>query len=380
MVVGFLERYNANCISGWAKLPDDGLDSSLLVKIDGVVIAELAPDIERPDLENGGRGFRFDLPQGAAPTKVCKLEVCGKGSGRHIGNSPVIVLLAGEQDRNNVLVGKEGQLFLTNDTNRVIDQIQGKCQLQPEQLEKWRVFANELNEIEKKGIDCRFLVVPNKECVFDQQLPEGMALSPERPLFQILKIFQEQWQSYTASFCYPLEAQRDAVYGPNFTKGDTHWTTFGAWRAVEAIFADSHKEAVDNIRDELISTPPKYRYENADLLSKLGGNCIEPKPICPLNEKIKRTYNNGVINTDSQSVWECDTSLMPKKLLFFHDSFGLFMVPYLARMFGYVHTVWSPCLNEGIIARINPDIILIERVERFLVLPSSYEKWQLFAG
>lgn len=380
MVIGFLERYNANCIAGWSKLPSDGCDSSLLIKIDGVTLAEIKPDIERPDLDNGGLGFRLELEKGQASEKVCKLEVCAKDSGSHIGNSPVIVLLAGENDRNSVIVGKEGQLFLTNDTNRVIDQIQGSYQITPENLEKWRIFADKLNEIEQKGIDCRYLVVPNKECVFDRQLPDGITLSPQRPLFQVLNILEKQWSRFPDAFSYPLELLRTTPYGPNYTNGDTHWTTYGAWCAVESVFGVSHKEAIDRVRDEIVSAPPKFRYENADLLSKLGGDCIESKPVCPLAGKIRRTYDNGIINTDSQSTWECDEPILKKKILFFHDSFGLFMLPYLARLFGHVHTVWSPNLNEGIISKISPDIILIERVERFLVLPSTYEKWQLFGG
>jgi len=374
MITGFLERYNADCIAGWAVLPNEGADSSLLIKIDGKTIGEVKPDRERPDLDNGGQGFCLELTTGQAPNKVCKLEVCSKESGTQIGNSPVITILASEKDRKNVLVGKDGQLFLTNDTNRVIDQIKGELLLQTEQLEKWRLFANNLNEIEAKGIECHFLVVPNKECVFSNLLPNGIALSPHRPIFQIHEILEKHWWKFPVAFSYPLEILKDNRYGPNYTPGDTHWTTYGAWCAVESIFTGWYGEEINLLRKEIIASPAEFSYENADLLSKLGGNCVETKPLCPLTGRIYKTYDNGGVNTDSQTTWAFDSPEIKKKILFFHDSFGLFMVPYLARIFGQVHTVWSPNLNESIIVKTQPDMILIERVERFLVLPSMFDK------
>jgi len=42
---GFLEVYNAHTISGWAVLGPECGDKSLLVKIDGTLVAEVVPDL-----------------------------------------------------------------------------------------------------------------------------------------------------------------------------------------------------------------------------------------------------------------------------------------------------------------------------------------------
>jgi len=78
--------------------------------------------------------------------------------------------------------------------------------------------------------------------------------------------------------------------------------------------------------------------------------------------------DNGVINTGRQTQWQASPCELPKRVLFLHDSFGEAMIPYLTRLFGEVHAIWDSVLSEATIKTIAPDLIIVERIERFLIL------------
>jgi hypothetical protein len=65
-------------------------------------------------------------------------------AGKHLQNSPVVTSFA-ETDAQKVLRGRDGFLFLHNDTNAVQDQVQGRRRLTPSELDAWAGFFLELD-------------------------------------------------------------------------------------------------------------------------------------------------------------------------------------------------------------------------------------------
>ena len=84
------------------------------------------------------------------------------------------------------LLGKDGWIFLDRDTNHVVDQMTGKLILSDAQLDAWtEVVADRRNLLGRHGANHYFLVAPNKKAIYAEYGPDGLEISPWRPVFQL---------------------------------------------------------------------------------------------------------------------------------------------------------------------------------------------------
>jgi hypothetical protein len=293
-----------------------------------------------------------------------RVEAVLDGTTTQLHNSPVVTSFA-EEDARKVLQGRDGFLFLQNDTNGVLDQIQGRRRLTEGETEAWSEFFRALDaEAVARGAEAFYLVAPNKECVFADRLPEGIQLSEERPVRQLEGLVQRLGLRATR-LLYPLENLGRAAAHPAYPRGDSHWSDYGAMLALSALEA-ARGSAVAEME------PAEFRteYRNADLLSKLGGVCVEPQPVLRRAFTARLVADNGVVNTGRRRDWRSDAPKEAGRLLMAHDSFGEWLIPPLASRFAATTTVWSATVSRDLIAEVAPSVMLFERAERFLTTPA----------
>ena len=121
---GFLETYSTRRIAGWVQT-NGGTMPELDIRLDGLSVGSIVPNVTRTDLGSNARGFEFTPPADAFPRPVMQLEVCFAKSGRHLKNSPIRTGFQSGDDAK-VLRGRSDYLFLQNDLNNVLRQITGE--------------------------------------------------------------------------------------------------------------------------------------------------------------------------------------------------------------------------------------------------------------
>ncbi len=361
---GFLELYNRNRIAGWVASDRPGAPE-IRIRLDGQDVGAAVIGAPRRDIGPHAWTFSLDVPAEALTKPVMRVEAVVASSGAHLQNSPVVTSFS-EADARKVLRGRDGFLFLHNDTNAVQDQVQGRRRLSPAELDAWASFFLELDgAAAARGAKAFYLVAPNKECVFAERLPDGIALSEERPFRQLERLVTSLNLRATR-LVYPLDALRRQGPHPAYPAGDSHWSDYGAMVALAELEA---------ARTGAPAAPPptdafQVEYRNADLLSKLGGVCVEPQPVLRRSFKGRLVSDNGVVNTGRRWTWRSDEPAAEGRLLMLHDSFGDWIIPALAERFATTTTIWNASLERTVLEEVNPTVILFERAERFLTVPA----------
>jgi hypothetical protein len=362
-VWGFLELYNRNRVAGWVASNRDEAPE-IRIRLDGQDLGPARIGTRRGDVSSHAWSFSLDVPAAMLTKTVMRVEAVIAATGAHLTNSPIVTSFA-EDDGRKVLHGRDGFLFLQNDTNGVLDQVTAKRRLSRAELDAWAAFFEELDATAlSRGAAAYYLVAPNKECVHAERLPEGISVSEKRPYRQVEALVAKLGLKATR-LVYPLEAMRKAAAHPAYPRGDSHWSDYGAMLAIAEF---------DAVRGAAAEVPEagEYRteYRNADLLSKLGGVCVEPQPVLRRPGTARLVADNGVVNTGRRRDWKRDGA--EGRLLMAHDSFGDWLIPTLAGRYAATTTVWSPVLERALVTEVNPTTIMIERAERFLTVPSRF--------
>ncbi len=359
---GFLEQYNRRVVSGWVAAASEVAPPSLSLRIDDKHIATDTPHAPRSDIKPRGWAFSFDVPHDLDIASVATVAVQIADSREHIRNSPVTVSFL-DGDEKKVLRGKDGYLFLQNDTNAVLDQLTGKRPLTARELEAWRThFQNTERWTEQLGARIIELVAPCKASVLESYLPDDLEVSVARPVHQLIDAFDALGLS-RSELLYPLAELKALSDARAYSKGDTHWTDVGAAAVAERILARLGR--ADNAAAPTFQT----EFRNADLLGKLGGICVEQVPVAHFASKAQKVEDNGAKGNGRYQRYVSKHPAAEGRLLFAHDSFGEWLIPHLAVNFRETHCFWSPSVSEATIGAFLPEVILFERAERFIILP-----------
>ncbi len=273
------------------------------------------------------------------------------------------------QDRSRkYLRGKDGWIFLDHDRNRVMDQVRGELALGPDGVEAWRDFILERNEICRSlGAAHVMLVAPNKEVVYSEALPEDITVSEHRPVNQIIERLAQDGRS---DLLYPLDALLQAkAKALVFPKTDTHWTGFGAFVGYVTIAARLTAAGIPLTKPD----PSRLSFESVDLVGDLGIKLDPPVSAPTLSTRIRNpagrlVFDNGISNRGRLRVFiNRDTSL--PTCLMFGDSFGSNLLPFLKESFGVLVYVYGRAFDRELMKAYQPDVVLTEVVERFLIDP-----------
>ena len=363
---GALELYNVRRIAGWVAC-DQPVMPRVEVRIGGGAWKPAVVGGVRSDIKPFGWGFSLDVQRDDIIADVMKIEARIAFGGPALRFSGVTSSFRLD-DQGKVLKGKDGWLFLNNDTNGVISQITGKKILGDIEVQSWRGFFAEMANLSRAhNIQPSFLVAPNKESVYTKFLPDEISVSDHQPWHTVRAAAEEH--VHHLPFVYPgKQIELADASLPCYTRGDTHWTHWGAYIAF-----------VEWAKSLSLGISPDYRVVSdfgmevapTDLLPKLFGRCLEQKPVLRHAGHHKLVQTNGVINTGCVREFKSLSPTVDKKILVYHDSFMDWMIPYIASCFRESVFCWRHRVGRNEIAQYAPDVILIERAERFLFHPSE---------
>jgi hypothetical protein len=265
-----------------------------------------------------------------------------------------------------VLRGKNGRLFLDNDTNHALRQFTGDLLFTDRQLSDWRLLLEDrIAWVGTRGIPYFFLVPPNAYTVYPEDLPDGICAGPMRPVQQLIQHLEEAGSR--AHVIYPLDEIVAAKPNPDlYQKTDTHWSAYAAYIAYRSLA----REIVPRVPMHVV---PEHdvAYQEQLLMGDLGYK-VEPKEKSVLMTAIVRqppvrsVSDNRVLNTGMKIVTECSEA-PPLTCILLGDSFAAMLFPFLGssfRRFVFAHT---PNLDYELVRQERPDVVISVLNERFLM-------------
>jgi hypothetical protein len=266
-----------------------------------------------------------------------------------------------------VLVGRDGWLFLQNDTNDVVGQYTGRVGLSRRQRRAWASTLTARCELASElGFTWLCSIVPYKEVVCAEDLPDHVRPAGRRIVDDILELAA----AVDAPVTYPLELLRTARAAPGppaYCRTTTHWTQAGAL----AFYREACREldatgvAVPVVADEEI----RWRESTTagDLGSKLepAQKAVTVRPVIEA-QRSRLVFDNQVVNHGRAMVFERADGSGPSALVTGQSSTN-YLLAFLKESFRRLVFVHTDTVPREILERERPDVVLTCPGERFMV-------------
>jgi len=211
------------------------------------------------------------------------------------------------------------------------------------------------------------LIAPGKEVVLAGYLPEGHAISENRPARQILALADELGLARVVA-TYPVEVLAAELIGSAFTRGDSHWSCRGAQLAMSSLWYGP-RTPPGALRYPADGENWDLHFEPSDLLILQGISSTEEKKVLRRRRLLRQltTLNNvgiGLLqrhaSTDPAAVGS---------VVMFHDWMGQVLVQPMAEQFLLATTKFSHDMDSELVESASPDVVVFEIAERYLLSP-----------
>lgn len=308
-------------------------------------------------------GFRLNLPLPPTPPGQLRLRL-----GFELPDGEVFE--AAElrfPPTSQVIEGREGWLYLDNDSNRSVDQFTGRLLLTADQQQQWRQYLADAAALAARHA-CRhaLLIAPSKEEVLPQHHPQRRALTTV--LDQVRELAGPDAPVLDAAPL--LRAQPDPA--ACFKRTDTHWTDRGASVALLAVL---ERMGYDGAR--LRAALAGDRYKTLAYPGDLGIKLLPPQSAptefldAPPAED-GAVFDNRLPNIGRVIVFRAEAPVFDEALLVFGASSAYPMLKSLKRLFArtvFVHSAAQ--IDAAVLAHERPAALLLQSNGRFLIQPPT---------
>jgi hypothetical protein len=269
-------------------------------------------------------------------------------------------------EEEKVAEGKDGWLYLTRDTNHVMDQHTGRLQFSDRQLDDWRhVLETRRAWLARRDIPYFFIVPPNPHAVYPEYLPDDVVTVAERPVLQLIRHLREH--ASKAQIIYPLdELVAHKPQDPVYIKTDSHWNELGAFIAYKRLMREvSQAVGVRDIGWQQLAV------SRSEQVGDLGGKLEPPRTSTQLFVDVRGwqahyAFDNRVRVTGRRIEYRC--KLAPGVTCLIHgDSFTEKLLHVLAESFGHTVFCQMPSLDFQVVQQVRPDVVIGMQNERFLL-------------
>ncbi len=276
-----------------------------------------------------------------------------------------------------VTVGSNNWYFFNGDAS--IDDYLGSIKFSDYQLEKTsQLLEDRAAWLESIGIQYIFLPIPNKETIYEEHLPAKIRANKGKNKYEQIVEFAARNSSFTNYIDVQKLLLRHKKDTQLYLKTDSHWNNDGT----DIVYREIIKRAQESLPD---LTPIEQKEEkdwvynfsgDLSILMNLAGLVTETAPDLTIEETCKTKKHQIMTSLEELPRYKnTPSSLFPYtggceekkyKVLFIHDSFGLFLRPYFSQQFETV--IYVKHMNfetaKALIEKERPDIVIDERVGR----------------
>lgn len=287
---------------------------------------------------------------------------------------------------NNVLVGRDGWLFLAGYDNRIVADFRGIVPLTGEELAAWKRRLEERQAwLAARGIAYLFVIVPDKQSVYPEFMPSQLARVSQNPRrIQLTEYLRRETTIPVLDLTPALLAAKKSTPQDLYFKTDTHWNDLGAHAA--------YTEIVRTLALEFPRLSPKpmaafslhkKQVQGQDLARflALADTYGEPKyALTPNQPRIAKRTANGILAASAKRpaiyqpfAMETGIKALPRAMML-RDSFTTALEPFLSEHFEYIAYYWPRFGHGGQdaftappVEAARPDVLIEEWVERDLL-------------
>jgi hypothetical protein len=264
---------------------------------------------------------------------------------------------------NNVLVGKQGWLYLTDEDN--LDYYQHASPFSQGQLAHIQQKLDQVKAtLAAQGIDFVVVVSPNKETIYPDYLPDGIQqINQKSQLDQLVDYMDQHGQTRIIDLRTPLMDAKKS--GQVYNRTDTHWNEPGAYLA--------YREIINSLNDRFpvlkAYSPEDFSLSNETLRGDLSHMLPLTKPFVEqsisVTPRVPRKAQMLQYDPNGITITETVGASLPKAVIF-RDSFFNSLLPFFSEHFRRAVYVHSFEVDEDLVMKEKPDVVILEIAERYL--------------
>lgn len=269
--------------------------------------------------------------------------------------------LLGTLDSSDVLLGKDGWLFLKDvgDSQSISDYQGLTAYTGAEQADLAQSLEALQSTLAGHGIRLAVLFAPAKEGVYSGKMPTSIpAVSRPTRVGALVDLLRADTD---VPVVFPLEELRAAAGQRQvYYKYDTHWNDAGAWLAAQQVLAALGRPAASGWPDVAVRADTAAPTD----LANMCGSWAFCTDDAYYEVAAPRAAGSGDINAELLTYRGAGEGT----LLLLRDSFGAALAPHLAQAFADAVVVHGNALTlENLAATLPavPDTVVIEVAERF---------------
>ncbi|QHJ83394.1 MAG: hypothetical protein [Bacteriophage sp.] len=287
----------------------------------------------------------------------------------------------------NVVVGKDGWLFLGDRHAYVMSESRGMKPFNQDRMDRFAEARTKWDGFVKSqgGLGYFVSIAPNSHTIYREMMPDWAYKSKASPNVEYL-LSQSKKDRTLADLSSSIKRYKNSSHEPLYYKTDTHWNEFGAWYGYQ------------DLQRKISETLPSLHWLSPDDIhlsfsEKLGGDLSRFLHITPyvkdteVSVRIKRESELEITdfegnhirsgdlsdrqeNMEKQLIVHSSNALNDKKVLWLRDSFGVALYPYMNATFStiiqrhYQEVLSDPKNMEKLIKEFKPDLVIITTIER----------------
>lgn len=267
--------------------------------------------------------------------------------------------------------GRDGWWFYADDG--AVEDATNASPLTPAELEEWQVALQHTRDwLAARGTAYVFVIAPDKPAIYPEMLPPALHPRPgPTRVDQLVAHLRAHTTVPVVDLRPPLLAAKASAR--LYHRTDSHWNDIGAAVAYRAILDAVHGQmprVMPPTRPEAFDTVTRDEpgWDLADLLG-LQGTIRETAHVL-----VPRQPRRAVVVEPSPNprgfgvprlVAEVDDAKLPRAV-FYRDSFGSALVPFLAEHFQRMAVLWEYDVVPATIREERPDVVIQEWAGRRL--------------
>ena len=276
-----------------------------------------------------------------------------------------------EAPTDNLLVGRDGWLFLARDFG--LASYRALEPLSPVALDRWEaLFTDAERWLAARDITFLVVIAPNKSSIYEDKLPAGVARAGPHTRTDQLVARLRRGPVDVLDLRDTLRAARRRVQV--YHKRDTHWNGHGALAAYRAVTARLARGVVElsALPEPEVAQRVEVRAGDLSKMIPLGRLLREEQiAVAPLAARSVRREPPPEIARLTRSerknqVFEIPGGGGPRAVIF-RDSFATALIPLLSEHFERSVWRWERAIDPVLIETERPDVVVFEMVERYLM-------------
>lgn len=261
--------------------------------------------------------------------------------------------LAKSSTTDQVVVGKDDWLYFGG----TVDDYTGRNLLSDREL--YDIVHNLVllrNHVEQSGSQFLLMVAPNKNTLYNDNMPYYYKKADTSNLERLLPLLKEKGITYI-DLVKAFQEEEDVLY----FQRDTHWNNAGAVLAYNTVMDTLGKE-----HETYLNVPVQVKKDHiGDIDEILYPLAAEAEEDVYFEKEWQYEYVNEV--SDNMDPWiETVIPQKPGSLLMYRDSFGESLLPFFADEYGSAYFSRLVPYNMENLGQYHPDTVIVERVERQL--------------